>query len=176
MPLVRHTSIKPSPGCRAAAIKQMLTPWLRRAAAAAAAASALLYVSFLRLRRLLGVLAVHALPSVTAPIQHPATVLFSHPASPKPNDRPEVSTCSHEPRGFRLMPRFRPFRGITFDRRRSGHPLVHARSCRYLFLFFSPTLLDADSSFDKVSRVIPRLSRSRKLTNSGLSSLTCEIP
>jgi len=125
----------------------MLTPWL--------CCLGFLFVSFLRLRRLLGVLTVHTLPSVTAPIQHPATVLFSHPVTPKAERPARSLDVQPEPRGFRLMPRFRSFHGITFDRH-LAQPLVCALTCCYLFLPTPPPsrLIHLSIKFSDLSYIL----------------------
>lgn len=95
----------------------MLTPWPRRRLGFPA------YPPFLpptyvrrRCRRHLGVLlVVHALPSVTAPIQHPAAPTYSHSRRLLfEAERPARSlNMQSERRGFRLMPRFRDrFEGL----------------------------------------------------------------
>lgn len=123
-------SIKPLPGCRAVAIKQMLTPWLRRLG--------LLSVYFLRLRCFSrpSPRHIHALPSVTAPIQHPAAVLFSHPSASE-TERPARSLdMQFEPRGFRLMPWFQfVSKDYIWSSLCSGHSEYTLRSSCDLFIY-----------------------------------------
>lgn len=147
------------PGCRAAAIKQMLTPWLRR---------------------LLALLSRVSPPPPSPPRSPRRTrIIFCNGAystsSHRPILTPGVPEAERPARSPDMQPRstrvslnaaIPTISRDYVDRRRSGHPLVHAPSS---VPFSFPPLLPAGRLIRlpaKFSRIVPRLSHLEKLANS----------